>query len=66
MRKEHKRIVAAVLAALALVAAFGGGYMTARYQYREAWIAISRSIREGGTPEYIDGEQIIQKPTPAP
>lgn len=59
MKKNRKRIVT-VLVILALVAAYAGGYWTARYQYRQSWVTITKVIREG------DHVEVKKKPAVIP
>lgn len=63
MKKNRKRIVT-VLMILALVAAYAGGYWTARYQYRQSWVTITKVIRESGDVEVKEMPSII--PTKMP
>lgn len=59
MKKNRKRILAAVLVILALAAAFAGGYWTARYQYRQSWITVTNVIREG---DHVEVKEMPEGP----
>ena len=57
--KKHKKALVAVLLVAALALGFGGGYLTATSQHRQAMENIYHAAREGKADEAINGYTLI-------